>query len=222
MSRGGLELWAEVLDPWLEAGRARRLLLTLDRDASNSVGALGATEQLEIADSLGGILFNSEVQRFVPSTVDWARRVLASGGASRQVCGSELPEKPSLRNCPTDICARLRERVVATDERQETVVFVWLEWLLRQVEMRGGDAGVERTSGARCFSIGEAMTVVAAGWLRLGDLRFLNCLLRGGDLLLRRGPLSRRRDDAAEKARIVAVCGLREAAMDSLESEGAR
>lgn len=101
-------------------------------------------------------------------------------------------------------------------ESQAPHVTEWAEWLLKRLELKGLAAGWDQRAGVWRFDLADALLAVAAAWRTWNDLRYLNCLLRVGDILLR---APRPRDGLPQMAALVCLGIQREAAMARLTEE---
>ena len=196
------------IDPWLSREAAAQRIDALDESIYRNVRSATLEERAAVRSELAPALALPGAAEFAPRALAWAERA-----PHRDPVGpaEALPVHPHLENCPSDLCPQLRAALAKAAELSPEAL-AWLEWLVRRVEIVGVQAGNVANTGDTLFEVGDAINILARAWLRRRDLRFVNCLLRKGDLLLRTGP----RGTLRIRAAILAACAVREAALREL------
>jgi hypothetical protein len=211
-----VERLAQCLDPHLAAKAAARRLARLDRRLFVALAGVSraaqdaAHERLCVGPNVANV-----GARLAPLCLAWVQR--RAGNVERWVSAPIPPRvawpPPSLQACPSDLCASLLSALPSLTRDGDA----WLEWLLRQVEMRGLAAGLRTDVAARQFQLADALSVLTRAYLVHEDARFLNALLRVGDRLLRRPRMLDA--DIQLQAALLAACLVREAGLNRLETE---
>jgi hypothetical protein len=210
-----IERICQRLDPHLTATAARATIARLDRSLSRALRDASPPQQWRARHQLqvARLVRDAGGAELAPCCLAWGEAV--PGGNVTVVSGPRQgsrawPPSPSLAECPEDLCGRLQGELPCLSQAGDA----WMEWLLRQVEMRGTAAGLQSRTGLRRFELADALTVLAHGYLSRRDVRYLNALLRLGDRLLRSQRLLK--GDLSLQAALLAACVVREVCLGEL------